>query len=91
MRGKDALLIYFTLPGLLLGGYITKYAIDLNIEERSKEIGLLRTKAAKRRQIALAITVENSLISTAGMILGIICEKSHLKILKLFSLSNGNG
>ena len=31
-------LVYFALPGLLIGAYLSKYAIDLTIKERQKEI-----------------------------------------------------
>ncbi|MHA1330879.1 MAG: FtsX-like permease family protein [Candidatus Hodarchaeales archaeon] len=65
-------LIYFSLPGLLLGGYITKYAIDLTIEERQREIGLLRSRAAQRKQIVLSIALESIFIAFIGLIIGLL-------------------
>ncbi|MCH8908452.1 MAG: FtsX-like permease family protein, partial [Candidatus Heimdallarchaeota archaeon] len=64
-------LIYFALPGLFLGAYITKYAMDLNIKERKREINLLRTKAATKGQIASIIIGESSIISLFGFLLGV--------------------
>ncbi len=91
-------LIYFSLPGILLGILISKYAIDLNIEERRREIGLLRTKAARRKQIAMAIALENSIISLIGLIIGIfggyglsyaiVSKYNPMKNLDMISLSS---
>lgn len=65
-------LIYFALPGLLLGAFVFKYAIDLSIEERSREIGLLRTKGATRKQIAQVVGMESTILALSGMVVGII-------------------
>ena len=65
-------LIYFALPGLLLGGFLSKYAIDLSVKERGREIGLLRTKAAQRKQIALSVAFESTIISLIGLGVGIL-------------------
>jgi ABC-type antimicrobial peptide transport system permease subunit len=65
-------MIYFALPGLFLGGFISKYAIDISIEERNREIGLLRTKAAKRKKIALIIALESLIVSFLGLVIGIL-------------------
>ncbi|MHA1995281.1 MAG: FtsX-like permease family protein [Candidatus Hodarchaeales archaeon] len=83
-------LIYFALPGLLLGAYISKYAIDLTIEERQREIGTLRTKAAVRSQIALIIGVESFIIAGLGLVIGILVGYfASLSISNL--LNNGTG
>lgn len=65
-------LIYFALPGIFLGIYISKYAIDLTIEERQREISVLRTKAALRQQIASIIGLESSIIVVIGMAIGLV-------------------
>ena len=80
-------LIYFSLPGILLGAYISKYAIDLTIEERQREIGILRTKSALRRDIALAIGTESFIISGIGLIIGIFV--GYLASLSISNLLNG--
>jgi ABC-type antimicrobial peptide transport system permease subunit len=82
-------LIYFALPGLILGTYISKYAIDITIEERKREIGVLKTKGALREQIALAIGVESSVIAILGLILGIIT--GYLASLSISNWLNGGG
>jgi ABC-type antimicrobial peptide transport system permease subunit len=83
-------LIYFALPGLLLGGYITKYATDLSIEEREREIGILRSKAARRKQIALSIGIESSVIALIGLVVGIAAGYA-ISLLITSVLGNGNG
>lgn len=82
-------LIYFSLPGILLGTYICKYAIDLTIKERQKEIGLLRAKTASRKQIAANIGVESSIISIIGLILGLMI--GYFSSLAIYNWSNGGG
>ncbi len=80
-------LIYFALPGLLLGAYISKYAIDLTIEERQREIGILRTKSALRKYIAIAIGVESFIIAGIGLIIGILT--GYLASMTISNLLNG--
>lgn len=80
-------LIYFALPGLLLGAYISKYAIDLTIEERQREIGILRTKSALRKHIATAIGVESLIIAGIGLIVGIFT--GYIASMTISNLLNG--
>ena len=80
-------LIYFALPGLLLGAYISKYAIDLTIEERQREIGILRTKSALRKHIATAIGIESLIIAGIGLIVGIFA--GYIVSMTISNLLNG--
>jgi ABC-type antimicrobial peptide transport system permease subunit len=80
-------LIYFALPGLLLGAYISKYAIDITIEERQREIGILRTKSALRKHIASAIGVESFIIAVIGLIIGLLV--GYLASMTISNLLNG--
>lgn len=82
-------LIYFALPGLLIGAYVSKYAIDLTLKERKKEIGLLRTKTAVRDQIVAAMGFESFLISTVGMGAGLI--SGYLASFVISNSLNGGG
>jgi ABC-type antimicrobial peptide transport system permease subunit len=81
-------LIYFALPGLLLGAYISKYAIDLTIEERQREIGILRTKSALRKHIATAIGIESLIIAGIGLIAGIFT--GYIASMTISNLLNGS-
>ncbi|MFX0085638.1 MAG: FtsX-like permease family protein [Candidatus Hodarchaeota archaeon] len=79
-------LIYFALPGLFLGAYISKYAIDLTIEERQREIGILRIKSALRKYIATVICIESLTITGIGLTIGIITGYlASMTISKLFN------
>ncbi|MHA1304086.1 MAG: ABC transporter permease, partial [Candidatus Heimdallarchaeaceae archaeon] len=82
-------LIYFALPGLLLGAFISKYAIDLTLKERQKEIGLLRTKATLRRQIAFSMGFESTIISSVGLVLGLLI--GYIASLMIYNGLNGGG
>ncbi|MHA2226118.1 MAG: FtsX-like permease family protein [Candidatus Hodarchaeales archaeon] len=82
-------LIYFALPGLLLGAYISKYAIDLTIKERQREIGVLRTKSALRKHIATIIGIESLIIAGIGLIVGIFT--GYIASMTISNLLNGGG
>ncbi|HBI91387.1 MAG TPA: hypothetical protein DDY58_02510, partial [Terrisporobacter glycolicus] len=60
----------------------------ITINERKKEIGILYTIGAKKKQISLMIMLEGLIITTIGSIIGVLCSLTLITLFKnLISMS----
>jgi putative ABC transport system permease protein len=65
-------LIIPTVMVILFGTVILFSAFSLIVNERKREIGMIRALGAKRAVVFYGILIESMLISTGGWLLGII-------------------
>ena len=59
-------LIYLTLPSIFIGFMLTKYATDLVLLERKKEITALRAKSLSQTQIRNYVVIESLISAMIG-------------------------
>lgn len=60
----------------------------ITINERKKEIGILYTIGAKKKQISLMVMLEGLIITTIGSIIGVLCSLTLITLFKnLISMS----
>ncbi|WP_434798976.1 ABC transporter permease [Terrisporobacter vanillatitrophus] len=83
--------VYSTVFSVLLF-IVTAMAIIcifiITINERKKEIGILYTIGAKKKQISLMIMLEGLIITTIGSIIGVLCSLTLITLFKnLISMS----
>jgi ABC-type antimicrobial peptide transport system permease subunit len=64
-------LLYLALPSVFIGFYLTKYATDLVLMERKKEITALRAKSLNQTQIRNYVVIESFTTASIGTILGL--------------------
>ena len=64
-------LVYLTLPSIFIGFMLTKYATDLVLLERKKEITALRAKSLSQTQIRDYVVIESLITALIGTVLGI--------------------
>ena len=83
-------LIYLTLPSIFIGFMLTKYATDLVLLERRKEITALRAKSLSQTQIRNYIVIESLLTSLVGTFLGIFLGYAASFLLNNFNSSSSN-
>lgn len=85
------LLIFLSLPGILLAAYLARYASELASSSLARELGLLRVRGASSRQI-LQITLFTSLwVGVAGSVLGLLFGAAILVAVQgtgIFSVQN---
>jgi ABC-type antimicrobial peptide transport system permease subunit len=74
----------FSLPVMALGIYLGAVSIDLGLEERKREIGLLKSRGASNSQILGYLLIEAVILGIIagilGVLLGIICSKIFLVV-----------
>ena len=64
--------LLLSFPVILLGLYLGAVGVDLGHAERRREIGVLKTRGASRRQIALLLVTEALLGGLVAAVLGLL-------------------
>lgn len=64
-------IIYLSIPGIIIGFYLTRYATDLILKERKREISALRAGSISQSQIRNYLVVENLITALIGIIVGL--------------------
>lgn len=90
-------ILYFSLPGLILGFIFTLFVNNLTLEQRQKELAILRLRNTNLWVIQYLIAAEVFLLSFIGTIIGflfgttlgyILSTFEKLKEISVFSLSS---
>ena len=69
---RATITIVFMLPIIMIGLILTIFMVNIVVESRKGEIGLLRDRGADAIQILLLFIVEFIIVSLIGIILGIV-------------------
>lgn len=64
--------LLLSFPVILLGLYLGAVGVDLGHAERRRELGVLKTRGASRRQVALLLVLESLLGGFLATVLGLI-------------------
>ncbi len=64
--------LLLSFPVILLGLYLGAVGVDLGHAERRRELGVLKTRGASRRQVALLLILESVLGGLVATILGLL-------------------
>ncbi len=64
--------LLLSFPVILLGLYLGAVGVDLGHAERRRELGVLKTRGASRRQVALLLILESLLGGFVATILGLL-------------------
>jgi putative ABC transport system permease protein len=73
MINQAMILFYGALAALVIPGLIAMVnTLAINVIERTREIGVLRAVGATRKQVSRMVLAESLLLSTFGILLGII-------------------
>ncbi|MFW9928975.1 MAG: FtsX-like permease family protein, partial [Candidatus Thorarchaeota archaeon] len=65
-------LLYLAIPSIFIGFYLTKYATDLVLMERKKELTAFRAKSLSQVQIRNYIVIESFATAGIGTVLGLL-------------------
>ncbi|MBA2767033.1 MAG: ABC transporter permease, partial [Solirubrobacterales bacterium] len=65
-------LLVFGAIALLVGAFVIFNTFTITIAQRTRELGMLRTIGASRRQVLRAVLLEALLIGAAGAVLGLL-------------------
>lgn len=65
-------LLVFGAIALLVGAFVIFNTFTITIAQRTRELGMLRTLGASRRQVLRAVLLEALLIGVAGAVLGLL-------------------
>ena len=66
------LLLFLSLPAIILSLYMQKFAIESSLETRMNEITTLRTKGGDTRDIGLILTIEIGILAVFSTFIGIV-------------------
>lgn len=94
--GYRLFILYFSLPGILLGFVFTLYVNELTLEQRKKEIGILRLRNTHTSVIQYIVGLEVFIISLIGTIIGFVIGTgtgyilSKMEVLQNYSLNSIN-
>jgi ABC-type lipoprotein release transport system permease subunit len=80
------IIIYLSIPGIIIGFYLTRYATDLVLKERKKEISALRSGSISQSQIRNYVVIENLITGLLGILVGLVAGL----ILGAFIVNSGN-
>ena len=69
--GANLIFVFLGIPGIAVAGFIAFGATQVFQEETRRELGLLRARGARPRQIMVASVMSALVIGVAGSILGI--------------------
>ncbi|MGH2906690.1 MAG: ABC transporter permease [Solirubrobacterales bacterium] len=72
IQGFTGILYFFAGMALFAGGYLILNSFNMTIAQRLREIGMLRTLGASRKQIRRMILWEALLLGVLGSIIGIL-------------------
>jgi len=85
--------LMISLPVVVLGLYLGIIGVDLGMAERRREIGLLKSRGASRRQVFQALLVEAILLavvaSVGGLLLGLVVSQVFLSLSPFAVFSSG--
>jgi ABC-type antimicrobial peptide transport system permease subunit len=86
------MIIYFafSIPMMALGIYLGAISIDLDLGERKREIGLLKSHGASNRQILGYLLIEALILGIIAGILGVIFGIISSKIFLIIFFTQGN-
>jgi len=85
------LFVFLAIPGVLLAGYLSRYAAEALVEQQRREFALLRARGASGEQIIQIVAVMSFAIGLIGSILGLVAGVITCMALfgtQLFALSN---
>ncbi|GAC1463195.1 MAG: hypothetical protein NVS2B16_07110 [Chloroflexota bacterium] len=85
------LFVFLAIPGVLLAGYLSRYAAEALVEQQRREFALLRARGASGEQIIQIVAVMSFAIGLIGSILGLVAGVITIMALfgtQLFALSN---
>ncbi|HEX9908006.1 MAG TPA: FtsX-like permease family protein [Thermoplasmata archaeon] len=71
---SEAKLIFFALsiPVIALGTYLSIVGVDLGMNERRREAGILKSRGASNKQVFSNLMIESSLLGVIGGVLGVV-------------------
>lgn len=85
------LFVFLAVPGVLLAGYLSRYAAEALLEQQRREFALLRTRGASGEQVLRIVAMMSFIIGLIGSILGLVAGVITITALfgtQLFALSN---
>jgi putative ABC transport system permease protein len=71
LGGLRTFLLVFAYVALVVGAFIIFNTFSITVAQRTRELGLLRTLGASRRQIMLSVVQEGLLLGVGGAVLGL--------------------
>jgi putative ABC transport system permease protein len=71
LQGFSVVLGFFAGIAVFVGGFLILNSFAMTIAQRIREIGMLRTMGADRRQVTRSILVESLMLGVIGTILGL--------------------
>ncbi|HEX7391476.1 MAG TPA: FtsX-like permease family protein [Thermoplasmata archaeon] len=78
-ESKKLLFFGLSLPVVALGTYLSLVGVDLGVTERRREVGILKSRGASRRQVFGTMITESIILGIAsgisGLILGVLVSR----------------
>ena len=72
---------------LIVGGIGIMNVLYVSVRERTKEIGILKSIGARRRDILLMFLLEAIMISLAGGVIGVVLGTASVPVVRLFGVT----
>lgn len=85
------LFVFLAIPGVLLAGYLSRYAAEALVEQQRREFALLRARGASAGQVLRIVATISAVVGAIGSIVGLVAGAITIAALfgtQLFASSN---